>query len=258
MSQRTGRSRDEDDALAALVAGSATAPPGRVEAYGPHPDQRIEWYASGGSRRAPVVFVHGGFFRPSVDRSHARLAAVALAEELGAPVVLVEYRRVSGQPQSTVADIHAVSDLLEGLHEDPSVWVGHSAGGALVLQRAFDERRPPVCAVALAPVADLVAAVREGIGDGAVTTWLGARMAAKPSRYLGFDPARLVREVPERRGRVVCLHGADDRTVPPTQSLGSGLPHRLVPLAHHYDLIDPGSTAWPLVVEAIRTRRTQP
>lgn len=248
----------EDEALAALVAGSAAVPSGRVEAYGPHPDQRIEWYASGGSRRAPVVLVHGGFFRPAVDRSHARLAAVALADELAAPVVLVEYRRVAGQPQSTVADIHSVSDLLEGLDEEPSVWVGHSAGGALVLQRAFDERRPPVCAVALAPLADLVAAVREGIGDGAVTTWLGARTAAKPSRYLAFDPARCALDVPERRGRVVCLHGEDDRTVPPSQSGRSGLPHRILPLAHHYDLIDPGSAAWPLVVAAIRTRRTQP
>ena len=35
----------EDEALAALVGASAAVPSGRVEAYGPHPDQRIEWYA---------------------------------------------------------------------------------------------------------------------------------------------------------------------------------------------------------------------
>ena len=255
---RTAGTTGEEAALASLVARSARVPPGRVEAYGPHPDQRIEWYAAGSSSRAPVVLVHGGYFRPTVDRSHARVAAVALGAALGAPVVLVEYRRVSGQPQATVADIHAVSDLLEGLNEEPSVWVGHSAGGALVLQRAFDERRPPVCTVALAPVADLVAAVEERIGDGALVTWLGTRTATKPARYARWDPVRLAREVPERRSRVVCLHGEQDHTVPPSQSLGSGLPHHLVPAAHHYDLIDPASAAWPVVVEAVRTQTAGP
>ena len=255
---RTAGAGGEEAALASLVARSAQVQPGRTEAYGPHPDQRIEWYASGGSTRAPLVLVHGGYFRPGIDRSHARVTAAAFAAELGAPVVLVEYRRVSGQPQATVSDIQAVSDLLEGLNEEPSVWVGHSAGGALVLQRAFDEKRPPVCTVALAPVVDLVGAVEERLGDGALVTWLGSRTATKPARYARWDPMRLARELPERHHRVVCLHGEDDDTVPPAQSLGSGLPHRLVPAAHHYDLIDPDSAAWPVVVEAVRTRTARP
>lgn len=249
----------EDAALASLVLRSAQVSPKRIEAYGPHPDQRIEWYAAGTSiAGAPVVLVHGGFFRPSVDRTHARVTASALAEQLGAPVVLVEYRRAGGNPDATVADVQAVSDLMEGMGEDPAVWVGHSAGGALVLQRAFDPIRPAVPAVALAPVADLRSAVTDRLGDGAVVAWLGTRRAAKPSRYAHLDPMRLARTLPERWGQVGCLHGTDDHTVPSSQSCESGLPVELVEGAHHYDLIDPESAAWPVVLDAIRTRSVQP
>lgn len=249
----------EGAALAALLARAERGPSGRVESYGPHPDQVIEWYAAAGSdERAPVVVVHGGFFRPSIDRSHARPMAAALAESLNAPVVLMEYRRVPGQPEAAVADVDAVSDLMEGLSEDPAVWVGHSAGGALVLQRAFDPVRPAVPTVALAPVADLRAAVTERLGDGAVVEWLGTRTAAKPSRYARLDPVRLAADLPERWDRVVCVHGEEDGTVPPEQSDAVGVPVRLVAGAHHYDVIDPESSAWAQVIDAIEGVAAQP
>jgi acetyl esterase/lipase len=240
----------EDAALATLLRRAELVPAGRVEAYGPHPDQVLEWYAAGASSGAPrVVLVHGGYFRPTVDRTHLRPMAAALARELRADVVLAEYRRVPGRPEDAVADIAAVSDLLEGMGEEP-VWVGHSAGGTLVLQRALDQVRPGVPAVALAPVADLRGAVAERLGDGAVVEWLGPRTATKPSRYAHLDPARLAADLPERRGRVICLHGTGDLTVPLEQSSASGLPVRSVEGAHHYDLIDPDSPAWAAVVAA--------
>lgn len=249
-------SEREDAALASLVARSADVPPGRTEPYGPHPDQRLEWFCGGSA--APIVLVHGGYFRPAIDRSHARLTATALAEALDAPVVLIEYRRVSGAPEAAVADIQAVSDALEGMDEVPSTWVGHSAGGTLALQRAFDPVRPGVPTVALAPLADLRRAVAEGLGEGAVLAWLGSRRAAKPSRYAGLDPARLARAAPERTGQVLCLHGAADGVVPVSQSRDAGIPLRLVEGAHHYDLIDPESAAWPVVIDAVRTGSVQP
>jgi acetyl esterase/lipase len=252
---RPAEPEGEDAALASLLQRATRVSPGRVEPYGPHADQVIEWVTPGVSTgRAPVVLVHGGFFRPSIDRTHARPAASALAEQLGAPVVLVEYRRAGGHPDATVADIRAVSDLMEGMYEGPAVWVGHSAGGALVLQRAFDPIRPAVPTVALAPVADLGSALADRLGDGAVVTWLGERTAAKPSRYARLDPVRLASDLPERWDQVVCLHGREDRTVPPSQSRDSGLPVELVSGAHHYDLIDPESSVWPVVCEAVRAR----
>lgn len=249
----------EDAALAALVIRAEQVPGGRVESYGPHPDQVIEWYAAPtSSERAPVVVVHGGFFRPTIDRTHARPMAAALAKRLNAPVVLMEYRRVSGEPEAAVADVDAVSDLMEGLSEEPAVWIGHSAGGTLVLQRAFDPVRPAVPTVALAPVADLRTAIADRLGDGAVVEWLGARTAAKPSRYARLDPVYLAADLPERWDRVVCVHGADDGTVPPEQSHAVGVPVRQVPGAHHYDVIDPRSAAWAQVVDTIDAVARQP
>lgn len=227
---------------------------GRTDSYGPHVDQVIEWFAGDASPLAPVVLVHGGYFRPTIDRSHARLTAAALAAALYRPVVLAEYRRIGGHPEAAVADICAISDLLEGLGESPAAWVGHSAGGTLVLQRAFDQVRPPVPTIALAPIADLRSALKAGLGAGAIEDWLGPRMAAKPSRYAHLDPSRLLAEVPERLSEVVCLHGEDDQTVPVSQSGESGMPHWILAGAHHFDVIDPESSAWGDVVAAIREK----
>lgn len=229
----------EDAALASIVARAARIEPGRTEPYGPHPDQVIEWYAPLATHASPLVLVHGGFFRPTIDRSHLRPLARALADRLGAPVVLAEYRRVPGQPAAAVADLRAVSDLLEGLDEVASIWVGHSAGGTLALQRALDPVRPGVTTLALAPVADLRSALSDELGGGAVREWLGARTAAKPSRYAHLDPVRLLAELPERGDLIHCVHGQEDLTVPLSQSRSLGLSVIEVPGAHHYDVIDP-------------------
>src|SRR5690606_31144771 len=161
-------------------------------------------------------------------------------------------RRVKGHPDVSVADIHAISDLLEGLGEEPSAWVGHSAGGTLVLERALDQVRPPVATLALAPVADLKRALVDRLGGDAIRDWLGPRISAKPSRYAHLDPVRLLTDVPERRERGLCVHGAEDLTIQPGQSTDSGFPVVVLPAAHHYDLIDPSSAAWPEVVAALR------
>lgn len=244
----------EDTALERLRAIAAEIAPGRIEHYGPGPDQLIEWYVSGSPVAQPIVLVHGGFFRPSIDRANARPLARALAAELSRPVVLMEYRRVPGSPMETVEDIHAVSDLLEGLEEQPAAWVGHSAGGTLVLQRALDPVRPAVPTLALAPVADLRSGLIDDLGNGAIRDWLGTRTARKPSRYAHLDPVVLLAALPERRESIVCVHGVDDLTVPLAQSVGSGLPVAELQGAHHFDVIDPQSPFFPDVLRLIRER----
>lgn len=238
--------------LESLLERSAQIAPGRTESYGPHPDHVIEWYAPHASGGSPLVFVHGGYFRPSIDRSHARLAAAILADQVAQPVALVEYRRVSGDPDASVTDLNAISDLLEGLGEEPAAWIGHSAGGTLALRRAFDQVRPAVPVVALAPIVDLRKGLADRLGDGAIEEWLGRRIASRAGRYAHLDPVRLLAEVPERLGEVRCVHGADDLTVPPSQSLDSGLAVQILAGAHHYDVIDPASPVWPEVVAAVR------
>ena len=244
----------EDIALDRLRARAGEIAPGRIEHYGPAPEQVIEWYMSGDPVAQPVVLVHGGFFRPSIDRTNARPLAWALAAELARPVVLMEYRRVPGRPMETVEDVHAVSDLLEGLEEQPVAWIGHSAGGTLVLQRALDPVRPAVLTFAIAPVADLGSGLRDDLGNGAIRDWLGARTAAKPSRYAHLDPVALLAGLPERRESIVCVHGVDDGTVPVTQSVGSGLPVVELAGAHHFDVIDPESALFPDVLAVLRDR----
>ena len=240
----------EDAALAELTSRSAQLEKGRIESYGPHPDQIVEWHGPNEPGAAPVMFIHGGFFRPAIDRSHARLTAATLAAATQTPVALAGYRRIPGDPAAGIADIGAIADRLE-----PAIWVGHSAGGTLVLLRALDRRRPGVRVVALAPIVDVQRGLAERLGDGALEDWLGPPIAAEPSTYAPFNPVELVAALPERLETVRCLHGAGDLTVPASQSSHSGVPHLIVPAAHHLDLIDPASDAWPTVVATIQAMR---
>ncbi|MFI9400702.1 alpha/beta hydrolase [Nocardia sp. NPDC052316] len=219
----------EQAALDRLFAQSGD--PGAVNSYGPHPDQVTEVFGEPGPT---VVFVHGGYFRPSIDRTHARPAARALAAA-GARVVLMEYRRTPGDPMTAIADL----DLLESRLTDPALWIGHSAGGMLALTRAYVRR---AAVLALAPVADLARASRLNLGNGAVTAWMGGTPEQQPRRYADLDPqVRLPSEPPG----VLLVHGSDDQTVPVALSQDSPAESVVLPHTHHFDLIDPESDAWP-------------
>ena len=234
----------EDAALARLVSAGADGG-GRVVAYGAGPDQVVELFGEGGDRC--VVVVHGGYFRPSIDRAHARPVARALADA-GWVVALVEYRRVPGDPGATVADLRAADAALRSWGLEPEVWVGHSAGGTLVLLRALAADLPPVRVVALALVADLAGAVRDGLGDDAVAEWVGE------SDLGAVDPVALLGrrdDAAEMRRRVRVLHGDGDVTVPVVQSLAWSPDAAVIEGAHHFDLVDPESPVWPLVVRAL-------
>lgn len=252
----------EDLALTRLLdEGSALTCP--VTAYGQLEDQVYERRGAGGGRT--LVVVHGGYFRPSIDRSHARPMARALAAE-GWQVVLAEYRRVPGDPAATVADLTELDRALEAGGDDVAAWVGHSAGGALVLWRALAAGLTPRPVVALAPVADFVAAARERLGRDAVRDWLGADVqqapevydrhdptrlvGANPTRLVAAHPTRLVGASPASGAGIHVVHGDADATVPLRQS--AGWPRTVLPGAHHFDVVDPLSPHWPRVLEVIR------
>lgn len=215
------------------------AEPGSATSYGPHPDQVLELFGETGPT---VVFIHGGYFRPATDRTHARPLARALAGE-GVRVVLLEYRRIPGDPQATIDDL----DLFESRLTEPVLWVGHSAGGMLALTRAHDR---PAAVIALAPVADLARASRLHLGAGAVTAWMGGTPEQHPSRYADLDPQR---RLPHNPPDVLLVHGADDQTVPVALSQDSPAGSLVLPHAHHFDLIDPESGKWPRIQELVRS-----
>ncbi|NYI70376.1 acetyl esterase/lipase [Naumannella cuiyingiana] len=229
----------EEDANARLRADAV--PPGPVRAYGEDPDELVEVF--GPADGPAVVFVHGGFWRPATDRAHARTTARALGDA-GYAVHLAEYPRTPGDPDRTLTSLTRLAGTpaagygrgVDTLGE--ATWLGHSAGGHLVLWLAA--RGLIAEAIALAPVADLAAAREQGLGRGAVAAFFGDGDLAR------WDPRSLAGA--DGPGRVTVLHGTDDVTVPIEQ--GRAFPESLVELpgAHHFDVIDPESPHFREVV----------
>ncbi|NUT42949.1 MAG: alpha/beta hydrolase [Thermoactinospora sp.] len=209
--------------------------PARTLRYGPDPDQVIDLWPGDG----PVVaLVHGGFWRPDIDRAHLRPMAHAL-RRAGWSVASIEYRRRPGGPDLAVADVRAALAAV-----GPSVVAGHSAGGHLAMCAASG----PAATLALAPVADLRLAARLDLDGGAETDFLGG----PPDDHPGLDPARL----PGPPGQVVIVHGTEDRRVPLAVSESyvaahPGTPLVRVPGAGHFVLIDPESEVWPAVLREL-------
>ncbi|MFG1911926.1 alpha/beta hydrolase family protein [Kribbella sp. NPDC048928] len=208
--------------------------------YGDHPDQVIDYW-HGREHRPLVVFLHGGFWRPKYDRLHARSLGAALSD-LGWPVVSLEYRREPGNPDVTTSDVRTALDALPDLLDVHAGYVlmGHSAGGQLALWAASTLNPVRLRAVvALAPVADLLAADQQMLGEGAVQAFIGGGVRND------LDPVHL----PASIASVSLIHGVNDTVVPIsiTDSYFAAHPtaryHRIDHCAH-YELIDPQTDPW--------------
>ncbi len=238
---------DEEDRR---VLSRASRPPDGQWAYGSAADQVADLYlpASGAPALRPVVLVHGGFWRPEYDRAHLRPMSAALADA-GYPVLSLEYRRIPGDPDATIDDVlSAVAALPQalaaaGLPPRTACLVGHSAGGHIALLVAAASAPWVDSCLALAPAADLELVEELGLDDGAVTDFLGAPARRRPD----LDPARLAAPtIP-----ITLVHGDDDTLVPLSVSRSyAGDRHRLVVIddCGHFELIDPGSRAWSVVM----------
>ncbi|MFZ0325507.1 MAG: alpha/beta hydrolase [Actinomycetes bacterium] len=244
---------------ASVPSGSARGPDLQVS-YGPHADQVADVYLPRAPVGSPtlVLALHGGFWRQGYDRVHLAplVRALALAGDV---VVSVEYRRVGGAGgwPATFDDVAAACDSLPDLVAGASpvalstgprgaprcVLVGHSAGGHLALWAAAS--CPPLglaAVVGLAPVADLVAAQRLGLGAGAVDLLMGGPPELVPDRFATCDPATL----PSPGVPTTLVHGTADLDVPVGLSRGYAERHgaRLVELdCGHFELIDPTCTS---------------
>lgn len=218
--------------------------PDRVVRYGPHPDQTIEF--RGDPAHPLVAIVHGGFWRPAMDRAHTGAQADALADA-GFRVATLEYRRVPGDPDATVSDLRAALEELGGPGSPPVV-VGHSAGGHLALLLAATGA-PIRAAVGLGPVASLRRADALRLGDDAVGAFLGTGASARRD----LDPA----ELPHPGVPVAILHGDADAIVPLGVSEDYVAAHPAASLevlagAGHFPVIDPDAPEFARVVAAIR------
>lgn len=238
------------------------SPPDVVLRYGPRADQVADVRLPQRTTAPLVVLLHGGFWRAVWDRTHTRPMADALAAA-GFAVATPEYARTGGGGgwPMTFDDVALAVQALPaivatvGMAVDPvagTVLAGHSAGGQLALWCA--SRLLPVDyagVVALAPVADLTEADRLDLDTGAVRELLGAGSDEAPDRFAYADPCRR----PAPSVPVVVVHGLDDTTVPSSLSrryaTHAGAELHLLDGIGHFELIDPLSTAWPVVLDAI-------
>jgi acetyl esterase/lipase len=255
--------------------------------YGPLPEQVLDVRLPPSAAAAPLlVVVHGGFWKAEWDRAHAAPQSQALAAA-GHVVATVEYRRV-GMPgggwPGTLDDVALLTDTGPAVvasavpgRVDPAarpVLVGHSAGGHLAVWSASRHRlpagspwhraRPPaVGVVSLAGVLDLRLAHRLGLGGAATRALLGGTPDECPDRYAAADPTGLVPTgVP-----TVLVHGRDDEEVPlevseayrsAARAAGQEVTLHSLAGVGHMSLVEPGSAAWPAVLEAIANASPQP
>lgn len=231
------------DAEDRSVLTRSAPPPDQVIEYGDHADQLIDLYQPFEAPpigRSPVVFIHGGFWRPAYDRMHARPAAAALANA-GWETALPEYRRIPGQPDATVDDIIAgIEAFLDLTGAQKVTLVGHSAGGHLALLASTILGPKVEHVLALAPVSDLLEAEQRGLGDTAVRDFLGTAAAQRPD----LDVMRL----PLPFCPITVLHGVNDSLVPidmsRTFSERSGVNFTALGNCAHFELIDPAHDVW--------------
>jgi acetyl esterase/lipase len=243
------------------VLDDAAALPDAVVRYADHVDGVIDLHLPTGPGPHPlVVTLHGGFWKQAYDRRHQR----PLARDLVAAGVVVaapEYRRVGGAGgwPATGDDVLAAYAALPGLLDELGVTTtsltltGHSAGGHLALWLATQvggiDR-----VVALAPVADLDAAARDNLGDGATQALLGGSPAEVPDAYASADPLRLLGSA-DPATPIMVLHGTSDDVVPVAQARALAARHPRVELVEldcgHFEVIHPDTAVWPTVRAAL-------
>lgn len=229
-------------------------------AYGEDPSQFGELHLPDGEPRGVVVVIHGGFWLAQYDHTLGTPLAESLAAA-GWAAWNLEYRRIGdgtgggGGDPTTFNDIAAGIDHLReiGLDTTTVVTLGHSAGGHLAAWAASRGRFDPWAGgvdvthvISQAGVLDLVVGDAEGLGNGAVVTFLG--------HPLGPDDAALdpTQQIPLDQP-VWCVHGTADANVPYAQSeqyvaaaTSAGATAELVTIegGDHFVLIDASSDAW--------------
>lgn len=223
-----------------------------------------------------ILFVHGGCWLSEYDISHVGPLEVALADA-GYAIWSLEYRRVGddgGGWPGTFLDVARGADHLRAVARDfpldleRVVAAGHSAGGQLALWLAARPKLAPESelyaadplpvqgVVALAPAANLAALERQGVCEDVVDGLMGGPEEDYPERYAAASPMRLTPlGVPQ-----MVVVGAHDQAWGPSgrayvgEARAAGDEVELVqaPESGHFEMIVPGTSTWPLVLDAFR------
>jgi acetyl esterase/lipase len=243
------------------------APPPAYERvpYGSDAHQFGDLRVPSGRGPHPVaIVIHGGYWRARYDLTEVEHLCEAVTRQ-GLATWSLEYRRI-GNPgggwPGTLDDVRTGAAHLEKIAAERAldlkrvVAMGHSAGGHLVLWLAKQNAIVLRGIVALAPVADLRRAWELKLSETVVADLLGGSPQDLPDRYRSASPIELVPLGVAQR----VLHGTNDDVVPleisrryVAAAKKSGDDSKLieVPGAGHFELIDPQSSAWPVVKEAV-------
>jgi acetyl esterase/lipase len=244
------------------ITTASPVPADQRHAYGADPSQFFELFipklSFGAKPRGSAIMIHGGFWRAKYDLAHASHLCAAFAAA-GIATANLEYRRVGngGGWPATFHDLRAgLAAVRKHFAAAPvATALGHSAGGHLALRLAADPDSTLKGVVALAPVADLQLAYELHLSNDAVVEFLGSTPAEKPEAYADADAARHASNIPR-----ALIHGTHDDVVPIALSQSFVAQRRadrgrveLVELADagHFDLIDPASRAWPVVLDSV-------
>jgi 3-dehydroquinate dehydratase type II len=233
--------------------------PVTTHAYGTVGDQVGDLRLPVGGGPFPVIVLyHGGFWRSQWARDLMDALAVELTTR-GMATWNVEYRRIPplGGWRSTIEDAVAALDHLASLDAPLDLsavqTLGHSAGGHLaVIAAAKAQAVRPTRAISLAGVLDLAGALTDDPDNG-VRRFLGDDLDS----HLG--DASPIAMVPLGVSQLI-VHGDRDESVALQISvdyagaaLASGDDVTTMWLAgvDHMSLIDPRSTAWEAITEAL-------
>lgn len=232
-----------------------------------------------------VVFFHGGWWKSEYDLGYAGYFCRALTQE-GFAVWSVEYRRLGatgGGWPATFQDASSGFEFIQTLAKrypldlERVITMGHSAGGHLALWIAGRAHVPPqsallptapgvhpIGAVSLAGAVDLRAAIQMSGTPGfahvrdRVQNFMGGSPTDQPGRYRAGDPGELRPLICPQ----ILVQGTNDNEIPPelpvywsrtASSIGDVAEAKIVPGAGHFDVVDPRSNAWPVVVAAAKS-----
>lgn len=245
--------------------------------YGDHALQFGDLRVPEGDGPHPVaVFIHGGCWLSEYDIAHSSPLTAALASN-GIATWSLEYRRVGddgGGWPGTFQDVGRGADHLRTIAGEYNldlgrvIAMGHSAGGHFALWLSARSRIPPEVpvsaenplklrgVVALAPAPDLRNLHEARVCGHVIDRLMGGSPDQVPARYRWGDP---MQNPPDGVAQVLVIGKHDLNWAPSglryyeaATKRGDNVVKIEARESGHFELIDPGSSSWPLVLRAAR------
>ena len=258
-------------------------PPDHRLAYGDDASQIGELRLPAGRGPHPVVvLVHGGCWKAEYATSRDLAPMGDALKDEGIASWNIEYRRLrqpgSGWP-GTYLDVGRAVDHLRQLVTTHALdltrvaILGHSAGGHLAMWTGTRHRLPPTSSLHVATplpirgvinlagtidMAENISTMETECHDTVVTGMLGGTPAAVPERYRETSASAML----PLGIRQILIWGEHENFVPLSLAqrhidaatrAGDHARLVIVPAVGHFESANPRSSAWPAVLEAIRS-----